>query len=460
MEESTPDIKSNVERAKNTSALPIAASVLLSDGSLAEMVYRREENRTLFCISQNGTIRYEPTILDQGERLVPYSPRNTLLKNGVVLFPSEAAEYGSEPELISDIQGFIHRYVDLSPLFEQIATYYVLFSWVYDNFNELPYLRVRGDAGSGKTRFLLIVGSICYKPFFASAASTVSPLFRILDVTRGTLVVDEGDFRISDEKAELIKILNNGNGRGFPVLRTEAVGGKELVPRAYQVFGPKLIATRGFFQDRALETRCLTEEMGGRRLREDIRIHLPNEQSEEALRLRNKLLMFRLQNFGRREINPQLIDRKIEPRLSQVFVPLLSVIEDRRVQESLQQILREYQKQLVSDRGMDIEAQVLEIIRELQSTNEGALVKEITQLAAERLGPELDRKVTARWVGNILRRKLGLKTERRHLGYAIAASEAAKLAALYEKYGLENPVSVDVADVEDFAQAVPTPPPP
>ena len=36
---------------------------------------------------------------------------------------------------------------------------------------------------------------------------------------RGTLIVDEGDFRFSDEKAELVKILNNGNGRGFPVLR-------------------------------------------------------------------------------------------------------------------------------------------------------------------------------------------------------------------------------------------------
>ena len=71
------------------------------------------------------------------------------------------------------------------------------------------------DTGSGKTRFLLTAGSLCYKPIFASGASTVSPLFRILDSMRGTLIVDEGDFRFSDEKAELVKILNNGNGRGL-----------------------------------------------------------------------------------------------------------------------------------------------------------------------------------------------------------------------------------------------------
>jgi len=110
-------------------------------------------------------------------RLVPYSPNNNLIKNEVVLLPSEPEEYGSEEGLLADIQSFIHRYVDVSPLFEKIASYYVLFSWVYDSFNELPYLRLRGDPGSGKTRFLLTVGSVCYKPIFASGASTVSRSF-------------------------------------------------------------------------------------------------------------------------------------------------------------------------------------------------------------------------------------------------------------------------------------------
>jgi hypothetical protein len=36
----------------------------------------------------------------------------------------------------------------------------------------------------------------------------------------------------------------------------------EINPRAYDVYGPKLVATRVFFEDRALESRFLTEEMG------------------------------------------------------------------------------------------------------------------------------------------------------------------------------------------------------
>src|SRR5262249_59500096 len=89
---------------------------------------------------------------------------------------------------------------------------------LYDAFNELPYLRLQGDYGSGKTRALLAIGSLCYKPFFASGASTVSPIFHTLDAFRGTLIFDEADFRFSDEKAEIVKILNNANVPAFPLL--------------------------------------------------------------------------------------------------------------------------------------------------------------------------------------------------------------------------------------------------
>jgi hypothetical protein len=223
---------------KKERAVP-TVSAILPDGGILEMVCRPEERRTAFVLWRDGRWTIEASInANSFERLVPYSLRNNLIKHEVVLFPSEPAEYGTAAELVGAIQDFIHHYVDVSPLFEKIASYYVLFSWVYDSFNELPYLRLRGDPGSGKTRFLLTVGSLCYKPIFASGASTVSPLFRILDAFRGTLIIDEGDFRLSDEKAEIVKILNNGNAKGFPVLRSESTNGKEFNPRAYAVYGP------------------------------------------------------------------------------------------------------------------------------------------------------------------------------------------------------------------------------
>jgi hypothetical protein len=200
-------------KSKKTYSLHTSSAVL-PDGRVIKMVYDPSSKETKFAIFQEEEVTYEKSIpLDDDTTLYPYSPKNNLVKNEVVLFPSKAEECDSEEELIKDIRDFIHSYVDLTPLFENISCYYVLFSWIYDDFRELLYMRVIGDPGSGKTRFLLTVGSLCYKPIFASGASTVSPIFRILDIFHGTLIIDEGDFRMSDEKTEIVEILNNGNAK-------------------------------------------------------------------------------------------------------------------------------------------------------------------------------------------------------------------------------------------------------
>lgn len=269
----------------------------LPNGAMVELLYRPSLQATAFALWRERKWTIEREVESEvGERLVPFSPNNNIIKNEVVLLPSEPAEYGSKEELIDAIRQFLHRYLDVSTGFEQIAAHYVLFSWVYDAFNEVPYVRFQGDFGTGKTRALLVVGSLCYKPFFASGASTVSPLFHILDAFRGTLVLDEADFRFSDEKAEIVKILNNGNVRGMPVLRTMINRQREFNPQAFQVFGPKIVAMRGSYDDRALESRFLTEVMGTAPLRGGIPISLPAGLKDEALALRNKLLLFRFQN--------------------------------------------------------------------------------------------------------------------------------------------------------------------
>src|SRR5206468_12844156 len=131
------------------------------------------------------------------------------------------------------------------------------------------------------------------------------------------------------------------------------------------------------------------------------------------------------------------------------FVPLLSVIEDAGARDALREVAREYHKELVADRRMDIEAQVLEIIQELRGLDYdvGISIKEIASRFIEQHGEDFERKVTPHWIGQIVRRKLGLKTEKRHGSYVIASSEGPKLARLFEKYG----VSGDLGDSGDFA---------
>jgi hypothetical protein len=183
--------------------------------------------------------------------------------------------------------------------------------------------------------------------------------------------------------------------------------------------------------------------MGQRRLRDDIPINLTDEHKEHARRLRNKLLMFRFRNLGKRKIVPTLVDRTIEPRLNQVFIPLLSVIEDENARSEIKSIAREYHKQIINERGMETEAQVLEVIRELSESGDEPSIKEITRSFVDNYGEDYERRVTPKWVGGIVRKKLKIKTEKKRDGFAIPASEIDKLARLYEKFGI---IEKDIQD--------------
>ncbi|MEO6191612.1 MAG: hypothetical protein ABIS20_01265 [Thermoanaerobaculia bacterium] len=423
-------------------------SLTLPTGEMLETVFDPAAPATGFIVFDGKKWRSERKVeLPGGVTLVPYSAENNLITHRVVLFPSAPEEYGSEEELFADVRSFIHRYVDLSDGFEEVSTAYVLFSWVYDAFNEVPYLRVRGDYGSGKSRFLLTVGSLCYKPIFASGASTVSPIFRILDAVQGTLVVDEGDFRASDEKAEIIKILNNGNAKGFPVLRSEQTPAKEFNPRAFHVFGPKLVATRNLFDDRALESRCLSEEMGTRPLRPDISINLPEAFEEEARTLRNKLLLYRLRTrASRRPL--AAAPPGLEPRLSQILLPLLSTAPSEETRARLLALAKRSGEVISTERAMAMEAEVLAILYELREEKVPLAVIEIAQRFAKRHAAEYEYAVTPRWIGSILRRKLMLNPQKRGGTFTIPASEYPKLARLFEKYSVGRQDIGDIGDVQ------------
>jgi hypothetical protein len=414
-------------------------STRLPDGSLVELVYDELERKTALAHFVNGRCTIVEALHSYlASTLVPVPARNNLIRHGVLLLPERADEFATQVELLRDIEEYIARYVDLSDAFLKIASAYVLLSWVYDAFNELPYLRFRGDYGSGKTRALLVVGSICYKPFFASGASTISPIFHTLDTFGGTLIVDESDFRMSDEKAELVKIFNNGNVRGFPVLRSVPIREHVFDPRAFTVFGPKIVAMRQSFDDPALESRFLTEEMGQRPFSGRVPINLPDAQKEEALRLRNKLLWYRFTTLCSMTVDTSVYDKALSPRTNQIIAPLLSVVHDEFAHEEIRRRVGNTEALLRTSRSASPEGQLLEVVLALvkETRTSPVSVAAITTAFAERYGKEFGDPLTPRYVGHLLRNRLRLATVKRHGNFVLAPAQTTHLTVLAERYGL------------------------
>lgn len=426
------------QRSKSSRNVPTVSRV--TTDTLIELVYDNTKRTTALAVSRfAGLWNIEQEVkIETGEVLVPYASSNNLIANECVLLPSTPAEYGLKDELLGDIRAFLRRYIDLSPLFETIATYYVLLTWVHDAFGELPYLRLRGDYGTGKTRALMIIGSLCYRGFFASGASTVSPIFHTLNSFGGTLILDEADLPYSDAKAELVKILNNGTVKGMPVLRTIVTKDKEFNPQAFKVFGPKVIATRELFQDKALESRFLTEETGTRALRADIPIHLPKEWKDEALALRNRLLHFRFSEFFKIKTDTTALMEGVSPRLNQTALSLLSLVDDPTLRADIQRLLVETDAEASLARQEAPEARVLAAVLATFAADEGtpAAVGEITRRFNDEHSTDYGGSMSPRWIGEVLRKRLHLRTRKTNGAYVVPTTELPKLDGLAHRYGL------------------------
>ena len=411
--------------------------------------------RSLYAVrNPDGAIEMRTSLDINGITYLPFPGDMGLIHKKVVLFPDHPQEYGSHKRLVADVQAFIHRYLDIDRFYEKLAAYYVVFSWLYDLFETLPYLRALGDYGTGKTRFLQTIGSICYRPMLVSGASTVSPIFRIIDMFRGTLIIDEADFGQSDVDAEIIKILNVGYYKGGVVLRAEKdPNGQDgdYWPAAKDVYGPKILATRKLFDDRATESRCLTKRMSTAKPRPDIPYILGEEFWSQAQAIRNKLLMYRLRNHRPIVVDQALADESIEPRLNQVTMALKSTVDDPDMLAEISAFVRAYNELLISDRQMTLPAIVVQALANIYYSDKQDLLgdardfsmKGIHDAAREILVDiDPDAKISPKRIGQVLTEDLGLSrrgtdpaTRRR-----IVLFEEEELTSLMSRYGIEKPL--------------------
>jgi hypothetical protein len=412
-----------------------------------------------------GEVRTVKGLEVDGIGFVPVPPESQILMEGVVRFAPGPGDLLSTRELVRLIQSTIKKYVDVDVFYETLAAYYVLFTWMYDAFNTLPYLRMIGDAGTGKSRFLQVVGSLCYRPILVSGAATVSPVFRLLDRYRGTLVLDEADFGKSDEAADIVKILNTGYQRAQGIVLRAGAKENNFDPEVFIVYGPKILAGRKRFEDWAVESRCLTKEMGGPTVRTDIPIELPRDfWREEVPTLQGMLLRYRLEHWQpERELDYDQLDKTVEPRLNQVMLSLVSIVDDADLRDDLRGFMRDYNKQLIAERGMTLTARCLEAIcaqHDMDATDLSlkSIAKRMNQIMdfenlEEDEVSDSNRRVTPKKAGTLARSQLQLQTGRSGANgrYAVVWDEV-RVNALRARYGVDDErlgnVCAEIIDME------------
>jgi len=383
-------------------------SLVTTNGAIYEEILGNQTHEALF-IDKTGELFDSLEI--EATMYIPIPSSDSALQTGSIKLSSGLIDYGTTQKLIEEIQSHIHRYLEVSPRFEKLAAYYVLLTWIYDRLDTVPYLRALGDTGTGKTRFLDVIGGLCYKPMFLSGAVTPAPIYRMISRWHGTMIIDEADMYKSNETNEIITILNCGNQKGRPVIRCQKDNPDNI--QHFSTYGPKVIATRKTFTDKALESRCITEIMKPR-TREDIPINLPRKFHEEQTILRNKLLKWRLDNYTKIDTDKALeidLGMRLEPRLRQVmgYLPLL-FYENPEMMRYFRETLQTMNKDLIEERATSYDGMIVNTILKLHEDGYIEMTaSDISRKMMETYGLE---RVSPQSVGRHLK-SLGLKTKQK-----------------------------------------------
>jgi len=343
----------------------IKVSKVEIDGRLYEELYDTEtgEAKFVFYDEKNKAVKETPYVDDGDTRYAPCVDK--FVKIEAVMLPSEALSYESEEKLLLDIQSFIHKYIDISSEDEQICTWTIPMFWLYDKLKiMIPYLRALGDTGCGKSRFLDVIGGISYKTMMMGGSITPAIMYRVAEKWRGTMIIDEADWKNTDEYSEVIKIINC-NQPNRRILRCKGDNYDDI--QVFDPWCPRIFATRHQFSDVATESRMLTIQMK-ETSRDDIPIGLNDEFYEEQNRLRNQLLTYRLNNWHKvnANIKPEIDLKGIEPRGRQIMNPIAIVFNHNK------EILKQFREIMMERQG--------ELIKERSSTYDGIIVNTYLEL--------------------------------------------------------------------------------
>src|SRR3989442_7801281 len=129
------------EKDKQTVQQTPTISKVLTNGTLVELVYSKEDKKTRLAVGSGDDVALQDYVdISDDERLVRIKGSNNLIRHEILALPERPEPFGALDDLVADIEGYLDRYVDLTPGFRTVAARYALFTWVYDAFNELPYL--------------------------------------------------------------------------------------------------------------------------------------------------------------------------------------------------------------------------------------------------------------------------------------------------------------------------------
>ncbi len=414
------------------------------DGAQAITVVRTRDGRTVELIL-DGEQGQPELLVHGGGRVIEYVQRFTCpaghvytprsdrrIADETVPMPGRPQDHGDAAQLAVAIEDYARQQIDVDEESMKMLVTWVMLTWVYEAFPNVPYVHLLGPAGSGKSRTLQVVGLLGYHPFLAGGNVTAAALLRIPEIYGGTLLIDESGAISGEEQDALTSILNSGYQRGANVVRARREGDQHgLID--YPVYGPKMMAGRRRFEDPGLERRFLVVHTRTT-ARRDIPLQLPETRHAAARTLRAQLLDYRVRNLDRITCPPNIEGSTWEPAIEQIILPLWTLAPTDAHREAIRAVADHLQSDVLAQRTESLEATVVRVLVQLFRENRAILAGEVTdRVNALRGDKEAPARKRPEEIGRLMRSELGMRSRHTKHGTVYDLTPA-QLQALEERY--------------------------
>jgi hypothetical protein len=226
--------------------------------------------------------------------------------------------------LLADIKSVFCRYIVLPKGAADALALWTLHAWTADAGDVSPFLvLVSPTKRCGKTSVLIILQYLTPRSELASNISA-SALFRYIEETRPTLLIDEADSFVKNNE-EMRGILNSGHTKvAAYVIRNVDVNG-EYKARRFSTWAPKAIATIRALAD-TLEDRSILVQLQ-RKPRTASVARLRKRDSDDFRSLRSRAARWAADNFRKLTDPDPSIPDALNDRAADNWGPLLAIAD-------------------------------------------------------------------------------------------------------------------------------------
>jgi hypothetical protein len=181
-----------------------------------------------------------------------------LLQIAREFFEKGKIEFPAKSEVFSEVSGkILYYWWHSNGGYYVLAACWIIGTYFHRLFAFYPALNPQGQRQTGKTTLLDIITQSAWNPTGRETAVREADLFRTIEGTRGTYILDITMLDKSKDTKDVVDVIETGTEAGGRVRRIHPKTGK---PMEFETYGPKAIATRYELPFVAKCIRIITEQ--------------------------------------------------------------------------------------------------------------------------------------------------------------------------------------------------------